>query len=467
MISSRGQRAAALPNRISHVPTDVIVRMQDHLRQREFPQRGMVAAMQDFYARLAAAGLPPALVTEDIYDAVATSRSRLRILLKGLSMFAPDVPLAPAAQVTQRWDAWLNGKYGKKPKKKRFTRRIGTAPEDWPPAWRDALPALDKTVRPYRSRLARLAPKTREAVISAVGLLDKSRAWAAGQGVEVGTELSAELFEAFMRYLLLERKVSFGTAAGYCERLRMFFLRAGLFDEASLRTLTDLIGVLTEEATDKDPGKWQCLRAFRKQFSLADVLHKAIAADKKAQTHAGHAATALRLRQKALAYALLVNTGDRQGDLRRFRIGVDIERGLDGLWCHDTRQRKTCGKKALGPLWPGTSALIDAHLLADRPAWMIDHRVAELHGANLLTLSDNILNNGFVNCRLKDDFGIHGHLVRTLINDLIRRHRPDALWASQHMLGHTDRFMQQAYRSDFAESGAVKDMDRMFGDVDV
>lgn len=94
---------------------------------------------------------------------------------------------------------------------------------------------------------------------------------------------------------------------------------------------------------------------------------------------------------------------------------------------------------------------------------MIDHRVAELHGANLLTLSDNILSNGFVNYRLKEDCGIHGHLVRTLINDLIRRHRPDALWASQHMLGHMDRFMQQVYRSDFAESGAVKAMERMFG----
>ena len=66
------------------------------------------------------------------------------------------------------------------------------------------------------------------------------------------------------------------------------------------------------------------------------------------------------------------------------------------------------------------------HLLGDRPAWMITRRVAELQGANLLTLGDAVLNASFINRRLKEDFGIHGHLVRTLLTDLIRRERPDA-----------------------------------------
>lgn len=426
---------------------------------------GRSAALQNFYARLDAAGLPPDFVTEDIYDAVATSRSRLRALLKGLRMFAPDVPLAPAAPVTRRWDAWLNARYNRKPRKTDHGRRVGLAPEDWPDAWFAALPTLDRTVRPYRGPLRRLAPKTRGAVVSAVGLLAAARIWAAGRGVALGTVPSADLFEAFLHYLLIEREVSFRTAANYFERLRMFFLRAGLFEKDGFAAISGLIGVLTEEATDRDPGKWRKLRDFRKTFSLGGLLHKAVAAEKKAAGLPGHTTAALRLRQKAVAYALLVNTGDRQGDLREFRIGIDISRTPDGLWHHAIRQSKTNRVKELGPLWPGTSSLIDAHLLADQPAWMIDQRVQDLDGANLLTLGDAVVHKGFINRRLQEDFKIHGHLVRTLLTDLVRRERPDARWAAQYMLGHTDRHMQEAYRSDFAESGAIRAMDRCIAEV--
>ena len=92
-------------------------------------------------------------------------------------------------------------------------------------------------------------------------------------------------------------------------------------------------------------------------------------------------------------------------------------------------------------------------------------RVAELQGMNLLTLESHVLNAGFINRRLKEDFEIHGHLVRTLLTDLIRRERPNARWAAQHMLGHSGRYMQETYRSDFAESGAVLAMDQRIGEV--
>ncbi|KKK88570.1 hypothetical protein LCGC14_2741810, partial [marine sediment metagenome] len=266
------------------------------------------------------------------------------------------------------------------------------------------------------------------------------------------------LFEAFFRYLITQRGVSFGTAADYCERLRMFFMRAGLFDEASLAALANLAGALTEEATDSDPGKWTKLRAFRKHFTLSDLLHAAIAAAQEAGKLPGHTTAALRLRQKAVSYALLVNTGDRQGDLRHFEIGVDLIRDAKGDWHHAIRTSKTGRIKEVDALWPGTSKLIDAHILGDRPAWMIARRVAELQDANLLTLTDAVVNEGFINLRLKDDFKIHGHLVRTLLTDLMRRERPDARWAAQHMLGHEDRYMQETYRSDFAESGAIQAM---------
>jgi len=161
-----------------------------------------------------------------------------------------------------------------------------------------------------------------------------------------------------------------------------------------------------------------------------------------------------------------VNAGDRQGDLRTFRIGIDIVRDPSGFWHHGIRQGKTQNKKEIGLLWPGTCALIDAHVLADRPDWSINQRVEELYGANLLTLTQAVLNKGFINRRLEADFNIHGHLVRTLITDLIRRERPDALWASREMLGHTDRFMQEIYRSDFAESGAIRALDQLYAEYE-
>ena len=466
MTTTPDERAAALARRAPQIPQDVMVRMQAHLRDIAPLERGMAMAMQAFYHRLGQAGLPPDLVTEEIYDAVATSRSRLRTLLKGLRMFAPEVPLSPAAPVTQRWDAWLNARYNAKKPKAVVCRRVGVAPHEWPEAWSAALPSLDRTVRPYGTRLPRLASKTRDAVISAVGLLARSREWAATCGIAIAPDPSADLFEAFFRFLMTEREVTYRTAADYCERLRMFFLRAGLLDGESLATLADLIGALAEEATDRDPGKWAKLRAFRKSFTLADVLHNAVAAAQEATALPGHATAALRLRQKAVSYALLVNTGDRQGDLRDLGIGTDLERDCDGNWQHAIRQSKTQRQKEIGALWPGTSALIDAHVLADRPAWMIERRVAELQGANLLTLGDTGLNKSFINQRLRKDFGIHGHLVRTLLTDLVRRERPDARWAAQHMLGHTDRYMQETYRSEFAESGAIRAMDQRMGEVE-
>lgn len=465
MIIFTDQRVAALAARAPHIPSDVMARMQAHLRGGTFPERGIPAAMNDFYHRLAQANVPPDLVTQEIYAAVATSRTRLRALLKGLRMFAPDVPLSPAAPVTQHWDRWLNARYNAKPSKQNVCRLVGAAPQDWPEAWTAAIPALDRTVRPYGPRLPRLAPKTRNAVISAVGLLAKSRDWAAARGVVITAAPSADLFEAFLRFLIAERDVSFRTAADYCERLRMFFLRAGMLDSDSLAALAGLIGALAEEATDTDPGKWAKLREFRKHFTLADILHEAVEAAEQAAVLVGHSTAALRLRQKAVAYALLVNTGDRQGDLRRLIIGVDLIRDGDGNWCHGIRQSKTGRVKDIGALWPGTSALIDAHVLGDRPAWMTERRTAELQGMNLLTLAQNMLNAGFINRRLKEDFGIHGHLVRTLLTDLIRREQPNARWSAQHMLGHSGRYMQETYRSDFAESGAVLAMDRRIGEV--
>lgn len=219
---------------------------------------------------------------------------------------------------------------------------------------------------------------------------------------------------------------------------------------------------MNAEATDEDPGKWFRLRAFRQSLSLADVLHIAVSSADVAMAMPGNSTAAFKMQQKAIIYALLVNTGDRQGDLRELRIGIDLVRDESGDWRHGIRQNKTGNTKEIDVLWPGTSALIDRHILGDRPDWLIADRLEEVDGLNLLTLSTHVVHKGYINARLSGDFGVHGHLVRTMIADLIRRARPDALWALQQMLGHTDRTTQNVYRSDFDESQAVMDFDALY-----
>lgn len=462
MRKTREERAADLARRMPHAPQVVVHRMQDHLREADFPQRGMPAALEDFYAQLDRAGLPPEAATAEVFRAAGTSRSRFRCLVAALRLFAPEVPLAPSMPVKQEWDRWLNSRYNRKEPVERVSRRVGLPPEDWPEPWSSALPCLERSVRPYGERLRKLAPRTRASVISAIGLLARARLWAADRGVTLGHRPSDALFDGFLHYLQEERDVSFGTARDYLESMRMFFLRAGLFDDESYEAISDLIGALHEEAAENDPGKWARIREFRKRFTLADVIHLAKAASERAADLPGNSTAAFGLGQKAMIYALLVNAGDRQGDLRELRIGVDIVRNQNGDWCHSLRQNKTGKRKELDAVWPGTSELIDRHILGDRPGWMLMQRLEELEGMNLLTLLPQVVNKGYINSRLHKDFKIHGHLVRTLIADLIRRVRPDALWALQEMLGHTNRHTQTVYRSDFDESRAVLAFDRRY-----
>lgn len=276
MTNTPEKRAGTLASRMPHVPAMVVERMRAHLRHSDFPQRGMPAVLEDFYARLERAGCAPEQVATGIFRDVATSRSRFRCLVAALRHFAPEVPLAAATPVKQDWDSWLNARYNRRPK---------------------------------------------------------------------------------------------------------------------------------------------------------------------------------------------VNTGDRQGDIRHYRIGIELLRDEEGNWCHGIRQGKTGRPKELEALWPGTSTLIDDHVLGDRPAWQMADRLAELEGRNLLSLSDRGVNKGFINRRLAGEFGIHGHLVRTLIADLLRRTRPEALWALQAMLGHTDRHTQRVYRSEFDESRAVGEVDALLGQL--
>ena len=108
-------------------------------------------------------------------------------------------------------------------------------------------------------------------------------------------------------------------------------------------------------------------------------------------------------------------------------------------------------------MWPMTSDIIDAHVLADRPTWQLQPRLAELDGMNLLSLRKDGFDTYHPSALLREDFGISGHLVRTLITNLIRNQRPDAAWAVQALLGHSSRGMQGEYLTDFRTTASIRD----------
>ena len=146
--------------------------------------RGVPAALEAFFGHLAAAGRSPLQARTEDFETVATSRTLSTILLYGLKTFAPQVPLAAARPVQQRYDAKLNATYNVKEKRPRKSQRVGALPERrGPQAGRLPLPLLDKRVRVAETLVfARLAPRTRDSVVQAVGMCAKAREWARGKG---------------------------------------------------------------------------------------------------------------------------------------------------------------------------------------------------------------------------------------------------------------------------------------------
>ncbi len=452
---TRAERAALLLRRMPHVPEAVKVRFRAGFMQKDQPS-GLPKSLERFYAHLEAVGRSPAQVETEDFEALSKSRSMHRALLAGLRWYAPDVPLAAARPISQKWDHWLNATYNQKPLKPKRSTQVGLAAEDWPEAWQDAIPLLDQVTRVDGRRLPALAPKTRDSVVQAVGMLAVANIWARKRGVELDGTLSPDLFESFTRFMLLEREVSARTVADYLERIRMLADRGQLLSSEARLTLTDLVGALREDAADQEPGKRAALRSFREQFSLTDLVKRALALAVEADMAPDGTAEAERKRRIAVILALLVNTGDRQGDLSRLTIGEHVSRGEDGEWAIGLRQAKTGRSKDLGPLWALTGALIEAHILAGRPDWQIEDRVNDLNGCNLLSLSETPFHRYYATSVLREEFGISGHLVRTLITDLLRNGRPDAAWAAQEMLGHSNRWMQATYQSDFRATAAIR-----------
>lgn len=465
-VKSRAQRLAILLKGMPNVPSAVKIRFEEAFLQDDPTPRGMPKALERFYARLHAVGRAPDQVITEDFEALSASRTAHRVLLAALRKFAPEVPLAAARPTSQRWDHWLNGRYNQKPKRPWKSTRVAEIPENWPDIWQAVVPKLDQVTRVNGQRFRTLAPRTRGAVIQAVGMLVAARMWAQDHGVKLEETLSSDLLEAFTRFMLTERKVSTRTVADYLERVQIFAKRGDLLDEHTNETLAELIGALREDASEQEPRKHAKLRRFRKQFTLTDILQRTLSLATEADVAPDGTAEAERKRRTALILALLVNSGDRQGDLSRLTIGKHLRRSEDCLWSIQIQQAKTGRWKDLGPLWALTSALIDSHILSGRPDWQIHERIHTLNGRNLLSLADAPFHDYFATDALKKEFGVSGHLIRTLITDLLRNGRPDAVWAAQEMLGHSNRWMQNTYLSDFRATASIQQWHKLLESFD-
>ncbi|MCZ4262785.1 MULTISPECIES: hypothetical protein [Limimaricola] len=457
---SRDARVATLIARMPNVPRDVAALAAAAAVDGRFTSRGGPAALERFYGHMLKTRRAPQQVRLEDFAAVTTSRTGLITLMNALAAFDPGVPLAPARPLRQDWDRWLNARYNAKEARPRVSQRIALEPANWPIDWAAVEPLLDQRVRRNGRRYRPLAAKGRANVVQAVGLCAAARVWAAEQGVALPEAFSADLAEAFLRFLFRAEEgrgpITMRSAADYFQRVILFARRGALFTAKVEGRFTEIHTALVSEATDETPGKHAKIRRFLDQHGLADLLHAAHRCLEEAADLPAHGAAACRLRRKAVVFALLLNGVDRQGDLSTFRIGREIARTPEGDWTAEFRQAKTRGKKALGSYWPVTSRIIDAHVMADRPGWQMVDRLRELDGANLLGLEEGALSTYHPAVLLQEEFGISGHLVRSLVTDLVRTQAPDAAWAVQALLGHSSRWMQQAYRTDFRDTAALE-----------
>ncbi|MDV7145894.1 hypothetical protein R3X27_24715 [Tropicimonas sp. TH_r6] len=459
------ERIEQFVRRMPDVPPSVAQDAASAIVLGFFSSRGVAQALQRFYASLTAAGRPPELATVDDFTAAASNRTALIGLMSALELVDTSVPLSIAKPLRQGWDHWLNQKYNKRPRKPRQSQRVSLLPEEWPESWARAVPLLEKRVRTERCSYRRPHAKTREMIIQAVGMCAAARHWAIAEGIEPSEGFTEEVAEVFLRFLFQRPRMSARSAADYFGRVITFARRARLFEPEGEEIFCEILGALEAEATDQDPSKKKKLRDFHRSFDLSDVLVAANRCIDVAEKLPAHSALAHRLRRKAVAFALLVNGADRQGDLSTFRIGREIERDVGGLWEANFRQSKTRRTKDLGPYWGVTSEIIDTHILGGRPEWSIRDRIAELDGCNLLSLEEGGYDTYHPSKLLQEEFGISGHLVRTLITNLIRQHRPDGAWAVQALLGHSSRWSQSAYKTEFRETAGLAQYHSALEDV--
>lgn len=161
-----------------------------------------------------------------------------------------------------------------------------------------------------------------------------------------------------------------------------------------------------------------------------------------------HAARVEILRQTVALLVIHMNKPARSGDAAKWIIGQDLMRHPCGSWELNWQQGKTRVDTDAGILWDEVSEILDELILAGRPDRFIHLRYDELQGANWLTLSNKIPEDGMPSERIKNAIGIPSHDLRTLAADYLRLHNPkSAPKLIRAHLGHGTLEAGEEYRA--------------------
>ena len=145
------------------------------------------------------------------------------------------------------------------------------------------------------------------------------------------------------------------------------------------------------------------------------------------------------------------------GDVAAWTLGEHLERQPHGRWRLRWRQGKTGYWKGAGELWPETGAVLDEHILGNRPSRLVQRRFEELRGCNWLSLSEWPYAGRWPSEKVRDAVGVPLHDLQTLAADYLRLHDPVAApRIVSVLLGHRTQEAGDEYRALCAETAAQK-----------
>ena len=374
------------------------------------------------------------------FDAAATSESTLQTLLATLTAYAPQVALGPGREARREW-------YARRPRRG-VGRRRGpapipqTAPAAWPVVWQGLYPGLrdapikESSIRRHIAsvdRLAQVLPKT-----SAPAEPGFYTAWC------LGDQLSDE-------------GLSHGTIAGYLDGLSALAMHGG-------RSKVERAGLVQVRVWHQrashlqEKSKVDRIRGFVEDGGYMRIAEAVRDLREVAASAPGWSAEAEQARQRAAVLGVVLNAPARTGDVAAWRIGQELVRHLSGDWELKWTQQKTGEAVDFEVLWPEISALLDEHILGDRPARLAPLRYNELLGCNWLTLTDVAPAPRWPSEQARRALGLPLHDLRTIVADHLRWHDPTkAPDTIQALLGHGTRKAGDAYRAGSEGEASARD----------
>ena len=429
-----------------------------------FTARGGPAALERFYAHMLETGRAPQQARCADFAAVTTSRTGLIVLMKVLEASTRRYHSRPPGPCGRTGTGGSTPTTTRRRRQGASPRAWRCCPADWPAAWAAAEPLLDRRVRANGRRYRALAPKTRASIVQAVGLCAAARHWAAGQGVDLPETFSADLAEVFLRFLFRETG-----GDGIAPQARHHAHGGRLLRTRDpLRPAGRALHAGGRSALPRDPHRAR-LRGHRRDpdqarqdppVPLAARALGPAARRPSLPRRSGGAAGAWRGRLPAAAQGHGVRAvaqrrrpPGRSFDLPhrprdRAAAGRALERRLPPV--QDPRPQ---GSRALLARSPAGSSISMCWPGGRIGCWRSVSRNSTGATSSGWRRAPSRPTTRRPCCRRSSR--ISGHLVRTLVTDLIRVHRPDAAWAAQALLGHKSQWMQATYRTDFRETAAL------------